>query len=111
MSTEKRILIRAPNWVGDAVLALSAIRDIRAGFPQAEITVMARPSVSGVFSSVPYINDVWIEPRPSSIRDWLRVIRAIRERRFDMVVLLPNSFESAVLAFLSRIPKRVGYST
>jgi len=106
----KKILLRAPNWIGDAAVATPTMKAIRAKFPEAEITVMVRPSVTGVFASAAFADRVWTEPRPSGIRDWLRIAFEVRRRHFDMAVLFPNSFESAAMVFLGRVPMRVGYS-
>jgi heptosyltransferase-2 len=107
----EKILIRGPNWVGDAVLAVPAMKAVRAHFPQAEITLLVRPWVSGLFTSAPFVDKVWSEPAPSSLTDWRRITRYIRNRRFDLALLLPNSFESALMMFLARVPHRVGYAT
>jgi heptosyltransferase-2 len=93
------------------VLAVPALKNFRAGFPDAEITLMARPWVAGVFTDAPFADVVWSEPRPHGLRDWLRLARVIREKHFTTAVLLPNSFESAAMVFLGRIPRRVGYAT
>ena len=92
MSSQK-ILLRGPNWVGDAVLAVPAMKAIRAAFPKAEVTLMVRPWVAGVFSGAPFIDRVWTEPRPEGIADWIRIGRSIRRQHFDAGVLFPNSFE------------------
>src|SRR5438093_3545398 len=107
----EKILIRGPNWVGDAVLAIPAIRAIRARFPEAEITLLVRPFVSGLFATAPFIDKVWSEPKPSSLADSIRITREIRNRQFDMALLLPNSFESALMILLGGVPKRIGYAT
>jgi len=103
--------MRGPNWVGDAVLAIPAIKAIRQKFPEAEITLLVRPWVAGVFTSAPFVDKVWSEPRPAGLGDWVRLARSIRKQRFDMAVLFPNSFESAAMIFLGRVPQRVGYAT
>src|SRR6185295_11257383 len=87
------------------------MKAIRAKFPEAEITLLVRPWVAGVFTSAPFIDRVWSEPRPSGLGDWIRLTRSIRDKRFDMGVLFPNSFESAAIMFLGRVPRRVGYAT
>jgi heptosyltransferase-2 len=97
--------------VGDAVLAIPAIKSIREHFPQAEITVMVRPWVAGLFTSAPFIDKVWSEPKPSGLSDWTRIARSIRAGGFELALLLPNSFESALMMFLARVPQRVGYAT
>jgi len=109
--TLQKILIRGPNWVGDAVLAIPAMKAVRARFPDAEITLLVRPWVAGLFSSVPFVDKVWCETKPSSVADWIRVTRDIKSRRFDLALLLPNSFESALMMFVSRVPERIGYAT
>jgi len=106
----KKILLRAPNWVGDSAVATPAIKAIRTKFPDAEITVMVRPSVAGVFASARYVDRVWIEPKPSGLREWFRITRAVRQQHFDLAVLFPNSFESAAMVFLGGVRQRVGYA-
>jgi heptosyltransferase-2 len=86
------------------------MKAIRAKFPEAEITVMVRPSVTGVFASAKYVDRVWTEPRPSGIRDWLRIALEVRKQHFDLAILFPNSFESAAMVFLGGVPQRIGYS-
>jgi heptosyltransferase-2 len=107
----KKILIRGPNWVGDSVLAIPAMKAVRARFPETEITLLVRPWVAGVFKKAPFIDRLWSEPRPAGVSDWMRITRKIREGRFDMALLFPNSFESAAMTFLGRVPRRIGYAT
>jgi heptosyltransferase-2 len=107
----KRILIRGPNWVGDAVLAIPAIKAVREHYPVAEITLLVRPWVAGLFTSAPFVDKVWSEPKPSTLGGWTRIARAIRAGGFELALLLPNSFESALMIFLAGVPQRVGYAT
>ncbi len=107
----EKILIRGPNWVGDAVLAIPAMKAVRARYPGAEITLLVRPWVAGLFSSAPFVDKVWSEMRPATLRDWIRVTRDIRQRKFDLALLLPNSFESALMMFMGRVKERIGYAT
>ena len=67
--------------------------------------------MSGLFTSALFVDRVWSEPSPSGLADWRRITRYIKSRRFDLALLLPNSFESALMMFLARVPRRVGYST
>ena len=107
----EKILIRGPNWVGDAVLAIPAMRAVRERFPQAEITLLVRPWVAGLFTSAGFVDKVWSEEKPSGVTAWARIMKQIRGRKFDLALLLPNSFESALMMFLGRVPRRVGYAT
>jgi len=110
-TTLKNILIRGPNWVGDAVLAIPAIKAVRQHFQEAEITVLVRPWVAGLYTSAPFVDQLWSEPKPAGLSDWARMARAIRARAFDLALLLPNSFESALMMYLAGVPQRVGYAT
>ena len=65
----KKILIRGPNWVGDAVLAIPALKAVRSNFPKAEITLLVRPWVAGLFTAAPFIDRVWKEEKPTKLGD------------------------------------------
>jgi heptosyltransferase-2 len=67
--------------------------------------------VSGLFTSAPFVDCVWSEPKPAGLSDWTRIAGAIRTRGFDLALLLPNSFESALMMYLARVPQRIGYAT
>ena len=86
---------------------MKAVRNL---FPNAEITLMVRPWVAGLFGSAPYIDVVWSRIN-RGFGDWIGASNEIRQRHFDMAILLPNSFVSAVTAFAGRVPERVGYAT
>ena len=58
MPEPRRLLVLAPNWLGDAVMALPAIADLRRAFPAAHLAVAARASVAAVFDLVPGVNEV-----------------------------------------------------
>ena len=102
--------MRAPNWIGDCVVAIPSMKAVRRKFPEAEITVMTRPSAAGVFTGARFLDHVWVEPRPAGIADWLGLARKVRTEHFDLAVLYPNSFESAAMVFLGGVRERVGYA-
>jgi heptosyltransferase-2 len=108
-----KILVRATNWLGDAVLSLPAIRALRERNPQAEIVVLARPWVAALYEDERSIDRVIPLTVASGARDWSakwKLGRQLRQERFDLAVLLPNSFESAAIVRLSGARRRVGYS-
>ncbi|MEN8183651.1 MAG: lipopolysaccharide heptosyltransferase II, partial [Myxococcota bacterium] len=80
----RRILVRAPNWVGDVVMATPALRALRAAHPDAEIVLEGRPFLAGLVKGLPSIDEFLPDPG----RTWARV-RGLRRRRFDWAVLLP----------------------
>lgn len=94
-------MIVAPNWLGDAVMALPAIADVRRGRPDATLTVAARASIAPLFSLVPGINQVVVLPARG----------AAPLSGHDIALLLPNSFHSAVRAARAGVPERWGYRT
>lgn len=106
----QKILIRSVNWIGDAVLTIPAIRSIRQAFPDASISLLARPHVSEIFSKSPYINEIILyDDAFRGIRGRLRLAGLLRAKGFDMAILLQNAFDAALISWLSNIPERIGY--
>jgi heptosyltransferase-2 len=100
-----KILVRATNWIGDAIMSLPALRALRQRFPDAEITVLAKPWVAALYEGEHAINQVI----PLGGGRW-QTARQLRKHRFDLAVLFPNSFESAAQIFLAGARRRVGYA-
>lgn len=113
MVEPRHLLIRATNWVGDAVLSLPALRTVRSRFPAAEITLVARPWVADLYRREEFAQRVVLyTPRPGTgdvISKWL-FSRRLRELSCDTALLFPNSFESAAVAWLAGVPRRLGYA-
>lgn len=108
----QRILVRGPNWVGDAVLSTPALANLRKAFPHALISLLVKPWVSGLFKGNPHLDRIILyEDRHKGLIGRLRLAQELRAQRFDLAVLFPNSFESALLAFMAGIPHRAGYDT
>jgi heptosyltransferase-2 len=106
-----RILIREVNWVGDAVLTLPALEAVRRRFARATITVLAKGWVAGLFRGHPSVDGVLAfhpEGEHGGVRGRLRLVQAVRALHADLAVILPNSFESALIPRLAGIPRRVG---
>ncbi len=95
-----RVIIFAPNWLGDAVMALPAIADVRRGSPRATIAVAARRSTAPLFEMVPDVDEVVVLENGVASGPF-----------FDTAILLPNSFHAAVSAARAAIPERWGYRT
>ncbi len=105
----RRILVRAPTWLGDAVLSLPVLDGLRRTFPDAEIVVSAKPGVAGLFELVPGVTSV-IADAGRGMAGLAATARRLRGASCDLAVLLPNAFGAAVLARLAGIPHRVGYA-
>jgi heptosyltransferase-2 len=108
-----KILIRATNWVGDAILALPALRAVSHKFPEASISVLARPYVAEIYRDQ-QICDELIRYDPNGkhqgLRGRERLVGELQERRFDVALLLQNAFDAAWLAWRAGIPERIGYA-
>jgi len=108
-----KILVRVPNWVGDAVMAIPALECIRRARPGAEIYVLARPVVADLFAGEPFADRILRYDFRGGHRGWLgreRLIAELRREKFDTAVLFQNAFEAAWLAWRARIPERIGYA-
>jgi heptosyltransferase-2 len=107
-SSIQRLVIRPPNWLGDAVLALPALGAVRRHFPSAHITIAATPSVAALFREETNAAPDRVIELPSSTRD---AVAALEGEGFDAGLLFPNSWRSAWQFFRARIPQRLGYAT
>ncbi|MDO9117227.1 MAG: lipopolysaccharide heptosyltransferase II [Nitrospira sp.] len=109
-----RILVRAPNWIGDAVMCEPALRGLRARFPSAEVTLLAKPAIAELFIAYPGIDrrlvydDRGIHAGLSG--KWA-LAGLLRRHQFDLAVLFQNAFEAALITWLAGIRRRYGYVT
>jgi heptosyltransferase-2 len=111
LNDARRILVRAVNWVGDAVMTTPALGAIREHFPQAEITLLANPLVSQLFNPHPWVDRVVAFDRNGTekgLAGTLRLAMKLRKMAFDAAIVLPNSFNSALVPWLAGIPVRLG---
>ncbi len=114
MGHANKILVRATNWIGDAIMLTPAVTMLRERFPDAFITMCARPWVLPVFSENPCVDAVMPAEStggPKSFKEILETARRIKKERFDICVIFPNSFSAAFIPWLAGIPHRIGYST
>jgi heptosyltransferase-2 len=105
-------LVFSPNWLGDAVMALPAVSDIRRHAATRRVIVAARPGVAGLWTIVAGVDDVVIIPRAHGAARWRTLgehAEAIRRTGADTAVLLPNSLQTALVARRAAIPERWGY--
>lgn len=110
-----RILIRATNWIGDAVMTLPAVEAVKENFPCSDITILAKPWVAPIYEGLPAVSRVMTyEKRGGIVGSTHGVLKScgmIRCARFDVAILFQNAFEAALIAFLGGVPIRVGYKT
>jgi len=101
-----RIVVRAPTWIGDAVMSIAALRELRRLLPGSSITIAAPRGTAEIFIEADFVDDVVIvEP------GFFPALRQLRRGKFDLALLFQNAFVAASLAFAARIPFRIGYET
>ncbi len=109
----RRILVRAPNWVGDAVMCTPALHCLRETFAEAEIYLLARPTVADLLKGHPSVDHMLVyeyRGEHAGFMGRVRLARALRAIHFDLAILFPNALDAALLAFLAGIPRRYGYA-
>lgn len=111
----KKILVKGVNWVGDTILSLPALKLIKEKlYPDSQVSILVKQSLSSLFQNSSYVDEVI----PYALRknfflkilDRLKIIRILRKKSFNTTLILPNSFDSACLIFLAKIPQRIGYA-
>ena len=103
------ILVRATNWVGDAVMSLPALRALREAYPRARISILAKPWVADLYRREPFCDEL-IPYTARTLGEKWSAARALRRRGFEAAVLLQNAFEAAAIVYLAGIPERIGYA-
>ena len=101
------ILVRGPNWTGDLVMATPGFRALRAGFPDARITLHVQAKLAPLLAGAPWFDAVAPFARPGAPLREGRALRALA--RFDLGLCLPDSFEAALLMRAAGVKRIVGY--
>jgi heptosyltransferase-2 len=105
------VLVKEVNWLGDLVMSLPALRAIRGEFASGRLAVLVRAELAGLFEGINWVDEVIAYPSAAGLARTMRVIGEIRRRHFDLSILFPNSFESALWVTLGGVRQRVGYAT
>jgi heptosyltransferase II len=110
-----KILIRATNWIGDAIMALPAIRAIRAARngPDDKIAILARSYVADIYRDQNVADELIVydsRDKHSGFAGRERLAAELRAHKFDTAILLQNAFDAAWLVWRAGIPERIGYA-
>ncbi len=118
---KKKILVLRYRFIGDTILTVPFLRNLRRAEPYAFIAWVVAPGSAEVISGIPYVDElIYWDPvtihadSRGAHRTWIDkwgFIRELRARRFDKVYVLKRSFSSAIMALLSGAPKRIGFAT
>ena len=109
-----RVLVKEVNWLGDVVMSLPAVRAVRRAFPGAHLTLLIKRELASFFDGAAWPDEIMpysLAPGLRGLADRWRIIRDIRARRFDLAVLLPRSFDSALWPTLAGVRRRAGFAT
>ncbi|HSQ18984.1 MAG TPA: lipopolysaccharide heptosyltransferase II, partial [Blastocatellia bacterium] len=110
-----KVLIRVPNWVGDAVMALPALRELRRIFAGSQLTLAGRSWVLGLFEDEKLADRLIPLTDPSGrfghAAGFISEARRFRGEQFDCAVLLTNSFRTALAARAGGARNVTGYAT
>jgi len=107
-----RILIIAPNWIGDAVMSQPFLVTLQLNNPKAQIDVLATPWVAPIYRACEQIHEVIEAPLEHKKLQWSlrkQLAQRLKAKSYQACFVLPNSFKSALIPWLADIPFRVGY--
>ena len=104
-----KIVVRAPNWVGDSILAIPAMTTIKRNYPESEVWIAAEEWVKDLYSMNDMFSGIISLPGQKDFKHLRVSALTLRESRFDLGILFTNSFASALLFAMAKIPQRWGY--
>lgn len=112
MKEPKSIIVRMPNWLGDLVMATPVLEDLRAAFPNAEITAMCQANVAPLLQNDPAINELFRFERSKGLIHRIserNIVGHIKRGKYDLGILLTNSFSSAWRFWQGKVKRTIGY--
>ena len=113
MVEASKILLVQPSWVGDAVMATPTLRAIREQFPNAHISYLLRRYVKPIYAGMPWVDQLITyrtgKTKAKAGKGFFDLSARLRRGKFDLAVLLPNSFKSALVCKMAGIDRIVGY--
>jgi heptosyltransferase-2 len=113
MPDPTKILVVQPSWVGDAVMATPTLRAVRELYPKAHIAYLMKRYVKPMYTGMPWADQLITyrtgKTKKKAGKGLFELSRRLRSAKFDLAILLPNSFQTALVCKMSNIPRIVGY--
>ncbi len=107
LGRQPRILVRGVNWLGDAVMATPALLRLRERFPSSHVALLGPDKLKDLWAGHPAVDSVHSFVAGES--PW-QIGRRLRDERFDLALVLPNSPRSALEVWCAGAKRRVGYA-
>ncbi len=109
---QKILVCHTGAWIGDMVLLTPSLRLLKHTFPESNLILLLRPLVADLMKTNPYVDRCIVDYKTESrYRSFIRLVRKIREYKFDIAVVMhPTSMRNALLPFFAQVPIRVGAS-
>jgi len=104
----RRVLVVAPTWVGDVVMATPALRVLRDRLPGSLIGALVKPGIDDVLAGSSFFDELHVDTR-AGVMGAKRAAAKVRRGRYDTAILFTNSFSTALIARLAGIPERIGF--
>lgn len=104
------IVIRSPNWIGDCIMALPAIRALKDNFPEGNIYLAAKQYLYDIYQNIEEIKEIIPIPDRIDVRTIFKASGRLKKYHFEWGLLFTNSFSSALLFKLAGVKKSIGYA-
>ncbi|MGQ9618929.1 MAG: lipopolysaccharide heptosyltransferase II [Candidatus Aminicenantia bacterium] len=105
-----RLVIRSPNWIGDSVMAIPAIKAIKGNIHEYEVWVCGVPWVIELYKNLPFIDGLLEIKKGKNLKTLRENVTKLKAHKFSKGILFTNSFYTSLEIFLAGIPERIGYS-
>jgi heptosyltransferase II len=107
------IIVRMPNWLGDAVMATPIIADLKSKWPKCCLTAMCQGAVSALLLGNPHLDEIFSFSQPNEFERRMKrnLILRLRQGKYDLGILLPNSFSSAWWFWRGHVEQRIGFAS
>lgn len=109
---KEKIVVRMPNWLGDAVMGTPILEDIKRDNPQAHLSVLCHSGIKSLLEANPYIDNFisFSRDKKTDTQEKQRIYQSLKEQAFDAGILLTRSFSSAWWFWQGKVKNRIGFA-